>query len=236
MRRDGAAVVLVALGVLGLRLALTDAMLDYVRAWMRWPILATSLLLIVLGILELLGALSGRRSPVGDGAEAAGHAHGGNRHGPAVTWLLIAPVVVTLVVAPGALEADAVYRALPAAPIPLEEIPPLPVPVDGHYELPLAEFVARAVGPEGGLEGLPVRLVGFVVRRGGDVSMARFRISCCAADAQVAEIRLGGVADAPDQDTWVVVEGRWVSTGPGGDAAMQVERLAPIVRPTNPYE
>jgi uncharacterized repeat protein (TIGR03943 family) len=239
VRRDAAAVVLVALAALGLRLGFTDALLDYVQPWMRWPIVATAVLLAVLGVSELVDSVSGRQSAStgpADGCPAPGQEAGHGGHSTRVAWLLAAPVVVTLVVAPGALEADAVFRALPAAPIPLDELAPLPTPIDGWYELPVAEFVARSVGPEGGLEGLPVKLVGFVVDRGEDSSLARFRISCCAADAQVSEVRLRGVDAVPAENSWIVVYGRWVPGGPTGGAVMDVERLIPVARPANPYE
>jgi uncharacterized repeat protein (TIGR03943 family) len=237
VRRDAAAVVLVSLGVLGLRLALTAALLDYVRGWMRVPVALASVLLIVLGVSELAEArsetrASGGRGPRrGPGAGPHDHHGGGSR----VAWFLVAPIVVSLVVAPGALGVDAVDRSLPVAVIPIQDLPPLPVPVDGAHELPLAEFLARAVGPEGAMEGRTIRLVGFVVWRGSEPSLARFRINCCAADAQVAEVGLAGWGDVPEQGTWVQVEGRWVSVG-GLRPSLQVSRLIPIERPANPYE
>jgi len=237
VRRDAAAVVFVSLGVLGLRLALTAALLDYVREWMRLPVALASVLLIVLGVSELAGArseprASGGRGPV-RGPDSALHDH----HGVSsrVAWFLMAPIVVSLVVAPGALGVDAVDRSLPVAVLAIQELPPLPVPVDGAYELPLAEFLSRAVGPEGAMGGRTIRLVGFVLWRGPEPSLARFRINCCAADAQVAEVGLAGWSDVPEQGTWVQVEGRWVSAG-ALRPSLQVSRLIPIERPTNPYE
>ena len=231
MRRDSAAVVLVSLGLLGLRLAATGGLLDYVREWMRWPIALTSVLLIVLGASELVGARTDRRLPATGGS--APHDHNGDN--PRVAWLLAAPIIVSLVVAPGALGVDAVDRSLAVAAIPIEELPPLPVPVDGAYELPLTEFVSRAVGPEGAMGGLPIRLVGFVVWRGSEPSVTRFRINCCAADAQVAEVGLAGWGEVPDQGSWVEVQGRWVSSG-ALRPSLQVDRLKAIEQPANPYE
>jgi uncharacterized repeat protein (TIGR03943 family) len=232
-------VVLVALGVLGLRLGFTDAMLDYVKPFMRIPLLVASGLLVVLGLWELL--LSFRRGSEHDhdgddhdGHDGHHHHHGG---GPLVTWLLLVPVIVTLIVAPGALEADAVRRALPAALIPIEELPPLPTPVDGVYDLPIAEFASRSVGPEGGIEGLDVRLVGFVVRRGPEMSVARFRLSCCAADARVAEVLVVGSGQPYDDNTWIEVRGRWqpVTAGEPHRAIIAATSVAVIDRPANPY-
>jgi uncharacterized repeat protein (TIGR03943 family) len=236
VRRDGAAVVLVALGVLGLRLGLTDAMLDYVKPFMRWPLVATSVVLVVLGVWEL--ALSFRSSDRGqdvhDHHDDGHHHHGG---APRVTWLLLVPVIVSLVVAPGALQADAVRRALPADLIPLEELPPLPPPVAGVYDLPLAEVAARSVGPEGELAGLTVRTVGFTVRRGSETSLARFRLNCCAADARVAEVVLVGLDRSFTDDTWLSVEGVWAPSEPGEEhaAILVVSSVTEIERPANPY-
>jgi uncharacterized repeat protein (TIGR03943 family) len=249
VRRDSGAVVLVALGVLGLRLAVTDAMLDYVKPVMRIPLLITSVILLALGVWEFWVSLR-EGSPDdehgGDHKQHDHHEHHGtedvhghsHRHGgPGVAWLLLAPVLVTLIIAPGALQADAVKRALPASPTPISELGPLPRPVDGVYELPLAEFAARSVGPEGQLDDKTVRVVGFVVDRGDGPTVARFRLSCCAADARVSEAALIGVADVPSENTWVVVEGTWVPGPPGEYApAIQVGDLRVIPQPANPYQ
>jgi len=234
VRRDGAAVVLVALGVLGLRLAITGALLDYVREWMRWPVALTAVLLIVLGVSELVGARAVVRTPKRGDPDAKAHDHHGGIS--AAAWFLIVPIIVSLVVAPGALSVDAVDRSMPVARIPIGELPPLPIPVDGAYELPLTEFVSRSVGFEGAMGELPIRLVGFVVWRGPEPSIARFRIKCCAADAQVAEVGLvGWVDDVPEKGVWVTVEGRWVNAGVYRPS-LEVLNLTVIEQPANPYE
>src|SRR5690606_11789696 len=122
--------------------------------------------------------------------------------GLAVVALLLAPVLVIALVAPPALGADAVGRAGTANPVVDGSDVFDPLPPGGPAELPVAEFVQRAIFDDGGsLAGREVVLTGFVVRRGAAVELARLTIACCAADARPHRVRLVGDLDDPAADT-----------------------------------
>lgn len=228
---DAAGLVMVALGTVGLQMALTGDALWFVKPSMRWPLGASGLLLVGVGLLTVIGAT--RRH--GHAGDHAGHDHGDHDHPSGVGLLLVAPLLALLLVAPSALGASAADRRL--ARIDTEApLGPLPAPVDGTTVIPLLEVMQRhARGEQGGLAGLQLRLVGFVAEPTSDgFVLTRFRLACCAADASVAKVRIVGVP-APAADAWVEVVGPWV---PGATElpVVAASRVTPVATPANPYE
>jgi uncharacterized repeat protein (TIGR03943 family) len=68
-----------------------------------------------------------------------------------------------------------------------------------------------AAAQAGGLDGRHITIDGFTMKEDGGVDLAKIVIICCAADAQLARLRMSGpaasvAADLPD-NTWVRVEG-----------------------------
>jgi uncharacterized repeat protein (TIGR03943 family) len=227
VRRESGAVVVVALGVLGLRLGLTDDLLSFVKPSMRVPLVLTAVVLVALGVWELVAAY--RRPPV----ELAGH-H--DHHDAKVSWLLTLPVVVSLVLAPPALGADAVDRTLALPPVEAASLPPLPAMVDGAYPMSLAEYTSRAAaGPQGELDGITVRLTGFAIRDGDGLSVVRFRLSCCAADARFSIVAVTGASVLPADETWLEIEGTW-RADPGAVIDVTGGSVRQVDPPRNPYE
>lgn len=157
MRRDAQAVLLVVLGVTVAKVALSEAHVQYVKAALGPALVVAGVALAVLGLVELVGAWSGREDADGDDADD-GHGHG--RAGSRVGWALLAPVLVIFLVAPGPLGAEAASRA-GARGAPATTAPPL-APVADDGELSLADFTFYAREDGGAAPaGRSVVLVGF---------------------------------------------------------------------------
>lgn len=220
------------LGAVLVRLSVTDAYLRYVTEWMRWPLLASGILLLGLA----LGLIFSER--LHDEADD-GHGHEG--HGvPGVTWLLVLPGLVMFTISPPELGSYLAERrsgegqsvAQPATVVDLEAGGGEPVPVD------LSEFIWRA--QEGGtsLEGREVLLSGFVSYGDDAWYVTRMAIGCCAADAVGYQVEVAG-AERPARDQWVEVVGTY-QTGTGVDAVapptIEADTVEEIAAPTQTYE
>jgi len=233
--RTGSTAVLLV-GVLLVRLVASGDYLRYVRSGMAPWLVASGVLLAVLGAAGLVGAL--RRPahvPAHDPEDDHGHDHGGERVG----WLLLAPVVVLLLVAPPALGSFGVGRTAGVTVRSGTLFRPLAggaTPV----AMTLAEFGQRA-GDRGGASfaGTQVELTGFVAqpRDGTGVRLARYQIACCAADAVADVARLVGLPGGPPaRDTWLTVVGTFRGVGPDGVPELAVAGSRAVPAPVDPYE
>ncbi|MEV5003230.1 TIGR03943 family putative permease subunit [Nocardioides sp. LML1-1-1.1] len=225
MNRNAQAVVLAALGALTLRVSVTDEHTRYVNAAMKWP-------LVVSGVLMLLLALS----------RVLRREDGGEPTTPAV-WVLLLPVVVGLAVQPAALGAYVADRRVNDVSAQQYDEPAVdPLPRDRTTDVGLAEFVSLAAGYGEALAGREVRLVGFVTHADGAWFVNRLTISCCAADASAFRVRIdaGDVrVDVPAEKTWVRVVGRWAEgTGVEGVdlPALRASAVEEVPAPRQPYE
>jgi uncharacterized repeat protein (TIGR03943 family) len=84
--------------------------------------------------------------------------------------------------------------------------------------------------------GTRVRFTGFTVRTGepGRFQLARFLISCCAADAVPVFIEVDARgAEIPPDNAWLDVTGKVAKHR--GEYVVAAESLAPTERPSNPY-
>lgn len=259
-RTQGA--MLLAVGGVALRLGLTTAALNYVKAGLQPLLTISGAVLVVLGLVAVVRAFrTGEAEPahgedldhahVDDHGRALaldddGHGHGA--HGPQVAWLLMLPLLALLLIAPPPLGAFAASRQTDVAPAvdSTLDYPPLPEPVGGAVPLPLSDFVFRGLyDDERSLEGETVRLTGFVApsQAGDDYQLTRFVLNCCAADGRAVSVAMADDAAAPDPDTWWEVEGTWVARDgaqPGAEATkpplLQVTRRTEIPPPEQPYE
>jgi uncharacterized repeat protein (TIGR03943 family) len=207
----------------------------YVKVGMRPALLAVAILLVVLGIAKLAEATLARPGP-----------RTGPGRGPLAAWLLLVPVLAVGLVQPtplGAWTASRQPTTVPATPSSI--FPPLERGPDGVVKITVSEFVWRAEsGDQGGLGGVPVRLVGMVApaaRGTGGFGLIRFTLSCCAADARPQRVTIQGLPTPPPADTWVEVTGRWQaahepSIGAFQPPVLRTSQLRRIPRPTNPYE
>jgi uncharacterized repeat protein (TIGR03943 family) len=145
-------------------------------------------------------------------------------HAPTkAAWLLLAPVLVLVLVPPGALSSSAASRinsrfanvdfAPPVSFSQLESPDGKPVP------LSLDSFNLRAIASDAGasMTAVPLQLEGFVTVNSvtDDVMIARYSVGCCAADAIISFAALVG----PDVirwplDTWVRATGYYEPDAP----------------------
>jgi uncharacterized repeat protein (TIGR03943 family) len=218
-------------GVLLVRLSLQGTFQRYVRSGMGpWLALAGTALLVV-------AVATFWRSRAGDAPDDHDHDHGGR----AVAWLLVAPVLVLLLVAPPALGSYALGRTGQAVSVEggstaFATLDPGAAPLD----MTLLEFDQRAFeGDHQGASfgGATVALTGFVAPADGEgFVVARFLIACCAADALAASAHVvGWDGPAPETDTWVIVTGRF-EPGGGDTPRLRAETVTPIDEPVDPYE
>ncbi|MFD8381448.1 TIGR03943 family putative permease subunit [Streptomyces sp. NPDC059679] len=244
MKRNIQVLLLLFLGVGLLHISLlTDLYLRYVRPGLRPALIASGVLLIV------LGAVSAARDgfPFNRPRTRYGHDHGdghghGHAGGPKVAWLLYVPALTILFLAPPALGSYTASRddaTAPKAPSSGDSLFPA-LQDTGVVPMSLNDFSARAVWDTSRtLKGHTVRLTGFVTPgRHGTWYVSRLVISCCAADAQVRKVRVHGDA-APPADAWVNVTGTWHPTGKIGtdDAspALDATTVTRVPAPKDPY-
>ncbi|GAB3266241.1 TIGR03943 family protein [Alteromonas gracilis] len=216
------------LGGVLVKTSLTDAVLLYVQPWMRWPLFATGILILVLSVLHIVEDWRGDR-------EEEGH-----RAGLSV-WFLLVPSLLVLVVNPPALGAAFVEQR-GGNPDPPAQVAPAYAPLPAGDPLPMtvSQFVTlHQSAPTEIMDGRRIALTGFVTARGDDWYVARISIACCAADGTAYEVRMTG-AEAPPTDTWVEVVGTWevpTEAAPRRSApTLMVERLREVPTPEIVYE
>lgn len=220
-RTEGLA--LAVLAAVLIRLSVTGEYLRFVTPWMRWPLLVTGILLLAMAVRPALGWI-----PVNEADRA-----------PRSAWLLLLPTLLVFAVTPPPLGAflaerrsdEAANRRYDLAPLP-ESAGPIPLS-PGEFEW----GAAQADDPMG-IAGKRVRMSGFVSSgKDGDWFVTMLEISCCAADALVARVRVSG-HDAPPRDQWVEVTGTWLEgTGQeaGVPATLLAERVVEIAAPRQVY-
>ena len=226
----GTAVLLV--GVLLVRLVVTDTYQRFVQVAMGPWLLVAGALLIGLG---LAAVVSGLRAPVA----AAAHGDHDHHHGDRVGWLLLVPVLAVLLAPPPALGSYGVDRSS-GVTVTAGGRTYAPLAAGGPYPMALREFGERAVDAGGSsFAGNPVELTGFVARPDdtGGFRLARFQISCCAADAVAAVVRVYGVVGvSPARDAWLTVIGTFRGVGPDGVPELDAVAALPVDNPVDPYE
>ncbi|MFE7811518.1 TIGR03943 family protein [Streptomyces sp. NBRC 110035] len=238
MSRYGPALVLVLCGGAVLRISLfSELYLRYVQQGLRPYLIASGVLLLVLGIVGAVVVGGGSRDE--DRHEHAdGHDHS---RGPRVARLLVVPALALLLFPPPALGSYSAERE--AAGYAAQGIGTFPALPEGDpVDLALGEFTSRALYDSGRtMKNRTIRMTGFVTKDDeGAWYLTRLRVSCCAADARADRIEIRE-ADAPAVDSWVSVTGTWVPKGRlGTDEAWPPVLAATDVRhvgqPENPYE
>ena len=238
MRRFVQVGLLVLSGLGLLRTSLfTEAYLRYVKEGMRPLLIASGVLLILLGAAEAWSAWrsAGRPEEGGDGHD---HGHSGV---PRVAWLLFLPALSLLFYAPPALGSYTASREAPKVVAVVDEDGFDPLPATSPLPITLTDFTQRVQQDKArSVEGRTVRMTGFVTPAGGGGGryLTRIMLSCCAADAQSVKVRVYGV-EAPKADTWVTVTGTWHAQGALGTSSAAValdgRTVGEIERPVNGY-
>jgi uncharacterized repeat protein (TIGR03943 family) len=230
-------ILLVVLGATAVWLWWSGDALNYVRPGLAPFLLASGVILVLLGLLPPLGLL---------GEQTAGPATGhGGHHMARVGWLLLVPVLVVMLVQPAALGS---YAVAGRSVVPGGDggFQPLAAPVRGAVPMSMAEFVTRAARDPGqSLAGVRVRLVGFVTPSddGDGYRLTRFVIFCCAADAEAMQAVVRGDPTPRARDQWLEVEGRWLPRPVAAEddpspppPVLDAEVARPVAPARPPYE
>ncbi len=229
-------------GVMLVRLVLADVYQRYVRVGMGPWLLLAGVLLTMLGLAMVVRALT--RSTVPPGAEPtqahgddAGHHHSGSDR---VGWLLVAPVLALLLVAPPALGSYGVDRSTSIRVSGGAAVwKPLPAGTEPR-PMTLLEVNERAWDRGGAsLAGATVQLTGFVAtaQDDGGFRLARYQIACCAADAVASVVHVTGVSGSlPPRDSWAFVVGRFAGVAPDGLPLIAATSVRTMTAPVDPYE
>ena len=223
-------------GVLLVRLTVTETYQRYVRVGLGPWLLVAGVLLALLGLVGVVRAV---RAPEHDAHDDHEHTHPG---GDRVGWLLLAPVLALLLVTPPALGSAAVDRSTVTVSGSAPVFAPLPTAAEPR-RMTVQEFQDRALDRSGSsLHGHVVSVTGFVARpRDGDgFRLARYQIACCAADAVAAVVRVTGPAvqgaGTLRLEQWFTVTGTFGAVGADGVPELAAATLTPIQPPVDPYE
>ena len=243
MRRETENTVLMLVGVSIAMVAVSGAFTRYVKPGLLLWLAASAVLLIALALFAMIGDIrrgGPRTSETGDRADDHGHGHS---HGGGMVWLLVVPIVVLIFASPPALRPSAAAPSVTTVSNDVLNRAFPPLPPGRAPEVSLPEVLMReAQDTTGSLTNRPITVTGFVLNEAQGVDLGRIVIICCAADAQLARIHLGGPAAAqaarlPD-NTWLRVEGEVTprqSTSAAPIPTLQAATVARIDAPANPY-
>lgn len=253
--------VLSGLGLLHASL-FTDLSLRYVKEGMRPMLIASGVMLLLLGVAE---AWSHRTPGVQDDHDERqeheggdSHDHGtdsdtgsgsgsgsGSGHGhdhsavPRVAWLLFLPALSLLLYAPPALGAYTASRAAPKAVAEQRYFEPLPA--TSPVPMTLTQFTSRVQQDhKRDIKGRSIQMTGFVTpdKQGDGWYLTRIIFTCCAADATSVKVRIHETP-ALTANTWVAVTGTWHPGGTLGtktaQAALDARTVKKIARPVNAF-
>ncbi|MEV3988077.1 TIGR03943 family protein [Streptomyces sp. NPDC049837] len=244
MRRHIQAALLLLTGSAVLHISLlSQVYLRYVKESLRPFLIASAVLLLVLGVVSAVRdglPFAPRRETDAEADDGHGHGHDG---GPRVAWVLLLPVLALLLYAPPALGSYTAARETDNAVAPVSEFEPLPNA--DPAPLALSGFIARVQQDrDRSLAGRTVLMTGFVTpaKDGtGTWYLTRLVVSCCAADSRSLRIRVHG-RPAPPADTWVTVTGTW-HPGGGGElgtaaaaVALDARTVERVPEPVDPYQ
>jgi uncharacterized repeat protein (TIGR03943 family) len=209
VNRQAQAVVMLLLGGAILRTSLGDLYLRYVKAGLRPFLIGAGALLVLAAVMTLWHEF--RSDPDADPDHGHDHGDGKQHREPMIGWMIIAPVLGLVLIAPPAMGAFAAGQSGTALSTAAEsDYPPLP-PGD-VAPITMLDYASRAVFDKGrSFADRKVRLTGFLTTgANGRQILARMIISCCAADAR--PIKIGFAGDGPTglpDDAWVEVEGTY---------------------------
>jgi uncharacterized repeat protein (TIGR03943 family) len=219
-----------AYGVYLLHAFASGSLYFYIHPLYMLPTVGAAVVLLVLALL----AASGRRH-ASEAPEAPSRLAG---------LVLALPVALGVLLPPQPLSPlTAAQRGLDATSLgPVEGLPDFALsrPTESYT---IKDWVkALQADPEPGRHaGKRVRVTGFVYR---DVRLppnrflvARFVLKCCAVDAQPVGLPVRTRATAPEQGTWVTVEGAWEvdSVGDRRQPLIAASAVTPAARPSQPY-
>jgi uncharacterized repeat protein (TIGR03943 family) len=240
MTRETENTVLLVVGVSIVMITITGEFTRYVKPGLLPWLVASAVLLIGLALLAMLGDIRRGGPRISDGVDDHGHAHS---HRRGIVWLLVVPILALCFITPPALRPSAAAPSVTSVSNDVLNRAFPPIPPGRAPELSLPEVLMReAQDTTGSLKGRPITVTGFVLNEAQGVDLGRVVIICCAADAQLARIHLGGPAAAqatglPD-NTWIRVEGEVPPRQPNSPKipTLQATAVTRIDAPANPYD
>lgn len=253
MSREVQSALLIIIGGVLLRLSLTDLHLRYVKSGLQPYLVATAVVLIVIGLATLYYDLvaAGRkhvgagkhRTPVAEPACCATS----QPHGPRSAWFLVLPIAAVLLIAPPSLGAYSASRTGTATGVAQQRNPESvypALPAGDPVPLPVIDYAARAVFEKGAsLQGRRVTLVGFASPRpDGGSYLTRMMMVCCAADSRPIKVGLAGKTGKLRSDQWYEVTGSYDSKvdkdATNGEEIpfLKVTATRAVPAPENPYD
>jgi uncharacterized repeat protein (TIGR03943 family) len=249
VNRQAQAVVMLLLGGAVLKISLGDLYLRYVKEGLRPFLIGAGALLVIAAVMTLWHEYRGQPEVASatdqdEHEHGDDHGHGHGHRGPMVGWLIIAPVLGLLLVAPPAMGAFAAGQSGTALSTAAEsDYPPLP-PGD-VVGITMLDYASRSVFDKGkSLGDRKVKLVGFLVTGSdGKQVLARMILSCCAADARPIKVGFAGTGPTglPD-DSWVEIVGTYTDLttkdAVNGEIipAITVHQWRPVDPPKQQYE
>jgi uncharacterized repeat protein (TIGR03943 family) len=214
------------------RLAAGDALLRYVRPVARPWVLLAGIGMIVLAV-ALLGDAQRYRGSAVDLPR-------GSSFSVPTGWLLLAPVIAIVVVAPPALGSFSANREsspVAASAAVHKDFAGLTGPAP--HRLGLFDFTTRVLWDSARtVTGTDVTLTGFVLSQRTDgFVLARLVVTCCAADARPVEVFVRSPTH-PAEDSWVAVTGRYAGTDKAQPTfpVLAASIVLPVKQPVNPYD
>jgi putative membrane protein len=232
--------VLLVVGISIVMITITGEFTRYVKPGLLPWLVASAVLLIGLALLAMLGDIRRGGPRISEHADDHGHVHS---HRRGIVWLLVVPIVALCFVTPPALRPSAAAPSVTSVSNDVLNRAFPPIPPGRAPELSLPEVLMReAQDTTGSLKGRPITVTGFVLNEAQGVDLGRVVIICCAADAQLARIHLGGPAAAQAarlaDNTWIRVEGEVPPRQPDSPKipTLQATAITRIDAPANPYD
>lgn len=226
---------------------------NYLQAWFKPYLLVATVAMIALAIWTLLTAsdtLDDATSqsaeddaPTDDAPASDSHTHNHGHATPRVSVLLLVPALVFAIAAPAALGTDAAAKQAPVDPKRIVGAEPVdfdPLPDHGITELTVQDYADRYYwGRPEELGDKQVRMLGFVGEGknpdGQGWSVNRFRIYCCAADANLFSVDISGVDKPEGENVWVQVEGFYDAPASNEVPTLKATSLQIVPEPEEPY-
>jgi len=214
MNRQAQGVILLLLGGAILKASFTDMFLRYVKEGLRPFLIAAGTMLVLAAVTTILYDLKYGSALDTECAEEEHGDHGHQHKEPRIGWMLLAPVLGLLLVAPPALGA---FAADKSGTVVLQEqaaFPPLP---DGDpVQISVLDYATRAIFDKGAsmkdAKGTDrkVQISGFLSPGPDGQFVTRMMLSCCAADARPLKVAMAGNRPAGlADDAWVEITGRY---------------------------
>jgi uncharacterized repeat protein (TIGR03943 family) len=240
--------ILLLFGAALVRLGASNELLLYVRPVARPWVLSAGIAIVLLAGWSMLSRLRSQvgartadaaddhapASASGEKVEDDEHRHDGATR---TAWLVLAPVVAILVVAPPALSVYTADRAPALNPVATGRSASLQAGA-APVQLSVLDFLLLSNARPAALTGRQVSLIGFVegAHPGGFI-LARLVITCCAADASTGRVAVMTRAEVPARGGWVEVTGTFAGAADAtGLPGLSATAVTPTAEPTNPYD